>query len=112
MDRLDQVVTATAVEHGFSGVVRVDTPDATHEWAFGSADRRNGLANTTETRFAIASGAKGFTALTVMALELGLDAERSGEELEPGALPGNAGTAGDSADESSSAPSQGPGASE
>lgn len=68
MDRLDQVVTTTADEHRFSGVVRVDTPDATHEWAFGSADRRHGLANTTATRFAIASGAKGFTALTVMAL--------------------------------------------
>lgn len=68
MGPLDQVVTATAVEHRFSGAVRVDTPDGTHEWAFGYADRRHAIPNTPGTAFGIASGAKGFTALTVMAL--------------------------------------------
>jgi len=45
--------------------------------AYGMADRRQEIANTLDTRFAIASGAKGFTALSVMSLieerRLGLD---------------------------------------
>lgn len=36
--------------------------------AFGSADRAHGIAAATTTRFAIASGSKGFTALAVMRL--------------------------------------------
>lgn len=44
---------------GFSGVVRIGD----ESWAFGSADRAHDIPNTVDTRFAIASGAKGFTAL-------------------------------------------------
>ena len=77
MSRLDETVTAIAAENGFSGAVRVDDGDGTHEWAFGLADRCNTLANTPATRFSLASGTKGFTALTVMSLvesgELALD---------------------------------------
>lgn len=36
--------------------------------AYGFADRANQIANTVDTRFATASGVKGFTALTVMGL--------------------------------------------
>ena len=77
MNDLEHLVTRTADEHGFSGVVRVDQGRSTGEWAFGLADRRHQLANTPETRFSLASGTKGFTALTVMLLvergELALD---------------------------------------
>jgi CubicO group peptidase (beta-lactamase class C family) len=53
----------------FSGVVRVDRAgnDAYVE-AFGLADRRHAIANTVSTRFGIASGTKGFTAVTVVSL--------------------------------------------
>ena len=77
VDTIDDIVTNTAAEHDFSGVVRVDDGDRRHEWAFGMADRRHQLANTTDTRFSLASGTKGFTALAVMSLvesgELALD---------------------------------------
>ncbi len=64
-DALDPVADRT----GFSGVVRVDRGDTTEfAQAFGLADRAHDIANTVDTRFAIASGAKGFTALTVMSL--------------------------------------------
>lgn len=63
--RIDEVAAST----NFSGVVRVDSRGVTIvERAYGLADRRHGIANTTQTRFALASGAKGFTALAVMAL--------------------------------------------
>jgi CubicO group peptidase (beta-lactamase class C family) len=66
---LEELVDAAAKEHGFSGVVRVDRR-GTIEFAkaYGYADRAHGIANTVETQFAIASGTKTFTALTVMAL--------------------------------------------
>jgi CubicO group peptidase (beta-lactamase class C family) len=62
----------------FSGVVRVDRPgEEPYAEAFGLADRRHRIANTVDTRFGIASGTKGFTALTVVSLiadgTLGLD---------------------------------------
>ena len=64
-DALDPVADRT----GFSGVVRVDRGDTTEfAQAFGLADRAHDIANTVDTRFALASGAKGFTALTVMSL--------------------------------------------
>lgn len=58
-----------ADELGFSGVIRIDV-DGESSWskAFGLADRRNGIANQIDTRFSIASGTKGFTALTAMSL--------------------------------------------
>ena len=52
------------VTAGFSGVVRVDD-DAV---AYGMANRAAGVANTFATRFAIASGTKPLTALTVVSL--------------------------------------------
>jgi CubicO group peptidase (beta-lactamase class C family) len=66
---LEEIVDATASEHGFSGVVRVDRGGATElAKAYGHADRVHGIANTVDTVFATASGSKTFTALTVMAL--------------------------------------------
>jgi CubicO group peptidase (beta-lactamase class C family) len=62
---LDRIVDDT----GFSGVVRVTRDDVVvYERAAGLADRAHGIANTLGTRFGIASGAKGLTALAVMAL--------------------------------------------
>jgi CubicO group peptidase (beta-lactamase class C family) len=69
MATLEELVDATALERAFSGVVRVDRRGTTEfAKAYGYADRAFGIANTVETRFAIASGTKTFTALTVMAL--------------------------------------------
>ena len=72
--RIEDIATATQ----FSGVIRVDDADSgVAEWAFGFADRRHSIVNTTDTQFAIASGGKTFTALTVMSMvergELSLD---------------------------------------
>ncbi len=47
---------------GFSGVVCVGD----ESWAFGYADRKHEIPNTVDTQFAIASGAKGFTALVAV----------------------------------------------
>ena len=71
-------VDALAAESGFSGVVRVDRGgEVVVERAYGLADRRWAIANETDTRFAIASGVKGMTALAVVSLiedgALGLD---------------------------------------
>jgi CubicO group peptidase (beta-lactamase class C family) len=67
--RLEGAVGRTARDTGFSGVVRVDLPAAeTFVKAYGLADRAHGIVNVPETRFAIASGVKGMTALTVMCL--------------------------------------------
>ena len=83
---VDRVVS----ESGFSGVVRVTRGDELlYERVIGLADRAHGIANTAETRFGIASGTKGFTALTIMSLvaEGSLTLETSvrsvlGDELE------------------------------
>ncbi|MGA9345105.1 MAG: serine hydrolase domain-containing protein [Nocardioidaceae bacterium] len=69
MTRLQESVARVAEEHGFSGVVRVDRagrPELAD--AYGLAERGFRRANTLDTQFAIASGCKGFTALTVMCL--------------------------------------------
>ena len=64
-----EVIERTAHDSDFSGVVRVDRIDApTVTMAFGLADRRHHVANTTATRFGIASGTKWWTALTVLSL--------------------------------------------
>jgi CubicO group peptidase (beta-lactamase class C family) len=53
----------------FSGVVSVSSADQVlFERAYGAADRAHGIACTPTTRFATASGTKGFTALVVMGL--------------------------------------------
>jgi CubicO group peptidase (beta-lactamase class C family) len=54
---------------GFSGIVRVDRAgDEPLVATFGLADRAHRVPFTEDTRVAVASGAKGFTALTVMRL--------------------------------------------
>lgn len=68
MDDLAAAITATAERTGFSGVVGVDDAGETLALAFGLADRAHGLPNTPDTRFAMASGTKLFTALAVLSL--------------------------------------------
>ena len=73
MDELRERVDRLAEETSFSGVVRVDRAgEVLLAAAYGMADRAHGIANTVDTRIGVASGAKGFTALTVFRLiELG-----------------------------------------
>jgi CubicO group peptidase (beta-lactamase class C family) len=69
MDRLVESVGRVAAATGFSGVVRVDRGgESLVAAAYGLAHRGYGIANTVDTRFAIASGTKGVTAATVMTL--------------------------------------------
>jgi CubicO group peptidase (beta-lactamase class C family) len=66
---LDHSIDRIAAETGFSGVVCVDRGGEVElAKAYGLAHRGWGIANTIDTRFGIASGAKGLTALTVMSL--------------------------------------------
>jgi CubicO group peptidase (beta-lactamase class C family) len=59
----------TAARARFSGVVTVDVADRrVLERAYGFAHRAHRVPNTVETRFAIASGGKTFTALAVLRL--------------------------------------------
>jgi len=63
--RVEEVATATS----FSGVVRVDRDgEVPFAVAYRMADRAHGVANTAATRFAMASGSKGFTALVTVSL--------------------------------------------
>lgn len=65
MDGLDAVAT----ESDFSGVVRIEREGEVEvESAYGLANRAEEIPNTVDTRFGIASGTKGFTAVTVMSL--------------------------------------------
>ena len=60
---------AIASETGFSGVVRVDRGDRVEVLkAYGLAHRGYDIPNEVDTRFALASGTKGLTALTVVSL--------------------------------------------
>jgi CubicO group peptidase (beta-lactamase class C family) len=69
MRALNDAVDAAAERTGFSGVVRLDRSGETElSTAYGFADRAHEIRNTVQTQFAIASGAKGLTALTVMSL--------------------------------------------
>lgn len=63
-------ITRIAMEHGFSGVMSVAplAGGASLDLAFGHADRANRVASTVETRFAMASGCKGFTAAAIWLL--------------------------------------------
>ena len=62
-------IEALAVESGFSGVIAVDRGDErVFTGAWGMAYRSLGVANSIQTRFALASGGKTFTALAVMRL--------------------------------------------
>ncbi|MFL5687555.1 MAG: serine hydrolase domain-containing protein [Chloroflexota bacterium] len=69
---LEQALDALAEETSFSGVVRVDGPEALAK-AYGLADRAHEIPNETDMQFATASGTKALTALTVVSLvEAGL----------------------------------------
>ena len=69
MNDLEESVDRVAVETGFSGVVRVDRGDGAElAKAYGLAHRGHQIATTVDTQFAIASGGKGLTALTVVSL--------------------------------------------
>src|SRR5262245_25698331 len=69
MSELERAIDAIAVETEFSGAVRIDRAAQTEvATAYGLADRAYDLPNTVETRFALASGTKGLTALTVVSL--------------------------------------------
>ena len=64
-----EAIGAVADQIGFAGVVSVDRGGATEfVQAYGLADRAWQIPNTVGTRFAIASGTKGLTALTVVSL--------------------------------------------
>ena len=66
-DALNDALDAVIAETSFSGVVRVDLGDATIvQRAAVLADRAHAIVMTIDTRIGIASGAKAFTALTVM----------------------------------------------
>jgi CubicO group peptidase (beta-lactamase class C family) len=66
---LESELDAIAAETGFNGVLRVDGPDGIAlEKAYGLAHRAYGIPNRVDTQFAIASGTKGLTALTVVSL--------------------------------------------
>ena len=66
---LRDAVDTLARETGFSGVVRVDRGGEVElVGAYGLAHRGCGIANTPATRFGIASGTKGLTALAVVSL--------------------------------------------
>jgi CubicO group peptidase (beta-lactamase class C family) len=66
---LEQAVDAIAEETGFSGVVRVDVGDGIElAKAYGLANRSYKISNTVDTRFGIASGTKGMTAVAVASL--------------------------------------------
>lgn len=69
MNQLEEEFDAVVAAIGFSGVVRIDGEDGT--WlakAYGWAHRGHRVANTVDTRFALASGSKALTALAVMSL--------------------------------------------
>ena len=66
---LSEAVDAVADAHSFSGVVSVDRGGETEfARAYGLAHRAHRIPNTVDTRFGIASGTKGLTALVVVSL--------------------------------------------
>jgi len=69
MHALERDLDAIASETAFSGVVRVDRVGETVvAKAYGLAHRGYEIPNEVDTRFAIASGTKGLTALTIVSL--------------------------------------------
>jgi CubicO group peptidase (beta-lactamase class C family) len=69
METLAEALDAEAERTAFSGVVRVDRGDTMElAKAYGLADRAHAIPNTLDTKFMLASIAKGFTALVVMSL--------------------------------------------
>src|SRR3954467_4386735 len=69
MSDLEAELDGLASETGFSGVVRIDQGDRVElANAYGFAHRGFEIPNAVDTRFGLASGAKGFTALAVASL--------------------------------------------
>src|ERR1700730_2894281 len=69
MLRWSEVIDPVADQNGFAGVVSVHRDGETEfARAYGLADRARQIPNTVRTRFAIASGTKGLTALAVVSL--------------------------------------------
>jgi CubicO group peptidase (beta-lactamase class C family) len=69
MSELRRRVDETAALTGFAGVVRVERGGAVElDAAYGLADRRHGVAMTTDSQLGMASGSKTFTAVVVMRL--------------------------------------------
>lgn len=69
MSSLAEKIAELADQTGFSGVVSLDHGGEVElVAAYGLAHRGLGIPNTVDTRFGIASGTKGLTALTVMSL--------------------------------------------
>jgi CubicO group peptidase (beta-lactamase class C family) len=69
VDDLRRSIDRLAEEEGFSGAVRVDRGGrVAFSRAYGFAHRGHRIPTTLGTRFAIASGTKGLTALTVVSL--------------------------------------------
>jgi CubicO group peptidase (beta-lactamase class C family) len=67
VDELRESVDDIAHRTGFSGAIRVD--DRSGQLlaaAYGLADRANGIANTVDTRFAVASGTKTTTVVIII----------------------------------------------
>jgi CubicO group peptidase (beta-lactamase class C family) len=66
---LTEAVDSIADQNGFAGVVSVDRGgEMEFVKAYGLAHRAHKIPNTVDTRFAIASGVKGLTALAVVSL--------------------------------------------
>src|SRR5579859_912685 len=64
-----EIIDPMAGQNGFAGVVSVDRGgEIEFARAYGLAHRAHQIPNTVGTRFAIASGSKGLTALTVVSL--------------------------------------------
>jgi len=64
-----EAIDSLAEQSGFAGVVSVDRGgEVEFGKAYGLADRAHQVPNTIDTRFALASGTKGLTALTVVSL--------------------------------------------
>ena len=69
MDDLEREIDALAGEADFSGAARIDRgDDLLVAKAYGLADRRWEIPNELDTRFGLASGTKGLTALAVVSL--------------------------------------------
>jgi CubicO group peptidase (beta-lactamase class C family) len=69
VDARTAIVDDVASETAFSGVVRIDRGETVVlNKAYGFANRAHGIANAVDGQFAIASGTKGLTALTVVSL--------------------------------------------
>jgi CubicO group peptidase (beta-lactamase class C family) len=90
MRELEDAVDSVATRTRFSGVVRVDRAGSVElAKAYGLADRRNRIPDAIDTRFALASGSKGLTALAVVSLieDGSLDLSTTARSLLAGDLP-------------------------